>query len=343
MNMARAVADNSASPFAPTGLLANRHLQSLLNSSALRKLLIQERTRQFRAEAEKWIVDGGDGVRLQGFYNGQTARSARGLVILFHGWEGSSDSNYILSTGKHLHDSGYEVFRLNFRDHGSSHELNREIFHSCRLDEVVNAVADLCSKFETRPLFLAGFSLGANFALRTGLRAAAATLPLARIIAVCPVITPAHVLDALESGPAIYHRYFVKKWRRSLRIKQACFPGLYDFSEWFMIKGLREQTRFLVERYTDFERVEDYLDGYALYGDRLAGLEVPTTIISARDDPVIPNSDFEALVKPATMRYIATDNGGHCSFLMDWWLNSWIDQFIEAELGGGEPGAGRGN
>ena len=35
---------------------------------------------------------------------------------------------------------GYDVVRLNLRDHGDSHHLNPEIFHSCRIAEVVGAV-----------------------------------------------------------------------------------------------------------------------------------------------------------------------------------------------------------
>lgn len=330
--MDRIVINSVLHEFVPTGMLTNPHLQSLANSSAIRKLVIQYRSRHFRQRGEKWILDGGDGVRLLGFYNGQAQKESSGLVILLHGWEGSSDSNYILSTGQRLHAAGYDVFRLNFRDHGESHELNREIFHSCRLSEVVNAVLDIHARLKPNRLFLAGFSLGGNFALRTGLQAPAAGIPLDRIVAVCPVIVPVHVLDALESGPAIYHRYFVKKWQTSLRIKQKYFPDQYEFSEWFRIRGLREQTKFLVERYTDYECVEDYFDGYALYGDRLSNMEIDTTIVTARDDPIIPHTDFESLVTPPSLEIMTTENGGHCSFMKDWMLNSWIDEFIEAEL-----------
>ncbi len=140
------------------------------------------------------------------------------------------------------------------------------------------------------------------------------------------------MLDALETGPAIYHRYFIKNWQRSLRQKQACFPGLYDFTEWFKIPGLREQTTFLVERYTEYESVEEYLDGYAIYADRLASLEIPATIITSRDDPVIWYRDFEQLETPGILKLEVTEHGGHCGFFNDWRLNSWIEAFIESEF-----------
>ena len=61
---------------------------------------------------------------------------------------------------------GFEVVRLNLRDHGATHHLNRELFHSCRLPEVVGAVRALALRFPGMPLVLAGFSLGGNFMLR---------------------------------------------------------------------------------------------------------------------------------------------------------------------------------
>ena len=63
--------------------------------------------------------------------------------MLLHGWEGSSDSLYLLSLAQPLFEAGYDVARLNLRDHGDSHHLNEEIFHSCRIAEVVGAVRGL--------------------------------------------------------------------------------------------------------------------------------------------------------------------------------------------------------
>ena len=70
---------------------------------------------------------------------------AAGQVILLHGWEGSADSTYILRTGNALYRRGYDIFRLNFRDHGDSHHLNRGIFYAVLLEEVFQAVRQATS------------------------------------------------------------------------------------------------------------------------------------------------------------------------------------------------------
>src|SRR5262245_48231979 len=186
-----AIATYRSPAFQPPAWLTNAHLQSILPSLRLRRPLLARRARDMLACADTQIVDCGDGVRLLGHYSSQTAAGrppARDLAILLHGWEGSSDSLYVLSLGSHLFSLGCDVFRLNFRDHGPSHHLNEDIFHSCRLDEVLGAVRRIQQNLPERRLTLAGFSLGGNFALRVAAKAPARGIALERSIAICPVL-----------------------------------------------------------------------------------------------------------------------------------------------------------
>ena len=170
----------NAADYQPPRLLRNPHLQSVLASSGVRRLLFRRRLSRLERGANEHVLDCGDGVRLLGLHTPQrTLDRARGLVVLLHGWEGSVQSSYLLHTGSRLLAEGYDVFRLNFRDHGDTHHLNPELFHSCRIDEVVGAVGAVAKMFPDLPLGIAGFSLGGNFALRVALRAPDAGIPLA--------------------------------------------------------------------------------------------------------------------------------------------------------------------
>ncbi|MDX1626711.1 MAG: alpha/beta fold hydrolase [Wenzhouxiangellaceae bacterium] len=317
-------------PFRPRGLLANRHLQSVLTSGPLRKRKVLKRTRGFRAAAEREIVSTPGGVHLLGFRN-RPDQPNGGLAILLHGWEGSSVSNYLLDSAFALHEAGFETFRLNFRDHGDSHHLNEEIFHSCRLTEVLEAVGVVAAAHDG-PVFLVGFSLGGNFALRVARNAPEHGIELDRVVAVSPVIRPRNVLDALASGLPVYEQYFVRKWRKSLRRKQSLYPERYNLDSWFRHRNLADQTRHLVADYTEFEGLDDYLEGYSIAGDYLAGLEVPTLVVTAADDPIIPISDFESLPRPDALELEIWPHGGHCGFLSNWRMESWIEQRIVSDL-----------
>jgi hypothetical protein len=317
-------------PFRPRGLLANAHLQSMLTSSPWRKRRVGRRSAAYRAAALREVVSTPGGVHLLG-YRGRPAEPNGALAVMLHGWEGSSDSNYLLDSAVALDRAGFETFRLNFRDHGDSHHLNPGLFHSCRLQEVLEAVGVLAAAHEG-PVFLVGFSLGGNFALRVARNAPAAGIALDRVVAVSPVIRPKHVLAALAAGLPVYEQYFVRKWRRSLRRKQRLWPERYNLDDWFRHRRLADQTRHLVDDYTEFPDMDAYLEGYSIAGDFLAGLAVSSLVVTAADDPIIPIADFEALPRPEAMELEILARGGHCGFLANWRLESWIEQRIVSDL-----------
>lgn len=322
-------------PFTPPAWLGNRHLQSILPSLPLRRPATERRTRQLADASRELLLDCGGGVRLLALHATQQrlGRSpARQLVVLHHGWEGSAESLYILSLGQAALDAGFDVVRLNLRDHGPTHHLNRDLFHSCRIVEVVGAIRRLQELNPAQEISLAGFSLGGNFALRVGARAGEARLRLRRIVAVCPVLDPVVTLGALEHGSALYREYFLTKWRRSLRRKAEAWPGVYDFGSLLRERSLTTMTARMVADYTDYPDLRTYLEGYAVTGDALASLATPSRIISALDDPMIPPGDLARLSHVPALSVTVAAHGGHCGFVDRLRGPSWIDREIIAEL-----------
>jgi len=320
--------------FLPPAGLRSPHVQSLLSSSPIRRRVVQRWAAALRNAESPWILDGGQGVRLQGFFSAGSgsdgrAVTSRGLVVLLHGWEGSANSNYVLSNGARLYAAGFDVFRLNFRDHGDTHHLNQGIFHSCRLEEVVRALADMQDRYGSSPWCLAGYSLGGNFALRVALNAENAGLKLRQVVSICPVIDPAHAMLAMEQGIRFYERYFERKWSRSLRIKQKAYPDLYGDAGWDGIRGLRARTHFLATRYAGFADADSYFAGYSVGGAHLASLDVPACILTSKDDPVVPVSDFYKLPANSKLEILVARYGGHCGFLKNWKLESLAEDLIE--------------
>ena len=313
--------------FYPALGLRSTHTQSMISSSAYRRRIVNKRSRALLDAEQEWMVDGGEGVRLLGHHSAQAAHS-KGLVILFHGWEGSSRSNYIVGLGGILYEQGFDVFRLNFRDHGDSHQLNPGIFHSCRLDEIVHAVKDIQQRLGAQNWVLCGYSLGGNFALRVALKAPLAGLSMRQVVAVSPVISPANTLKAMEDSPGGYEAYYIRKWAKSINRKQALFPDAYDYDEWYRLEGLREKTRFMATHHYQFESLEQYFDGYSIADERLAALEIPATILTSADDMVVPESDFTRLPEKDNIELLITRYGGHCAFLKNWKMECWADDVI---------------
>ena len=255
------------------------------------------------------------GVRLLGAYADHGSPPGRGLAILLPGWEGSIDSTYMRCTGRTLFQRGYDVFRLNYRDHGQSHHLNRGIFYAVLLEEVFEAAAQAATLAGGRPVLLAGFSLGGNFALRIGRRCSAAPIAgLRHIVAVSPAINPAEATARVDRH-ALIRRYFLKKWHRSLAVKQALFPDLYDFKPALKLESVMAVTDYLLAHHSEYPSSAAYFADYTLTGSALAGMTTPATLLTAADDPIVPSADFRDLRLGPWGEVVIQPHGGHNGFL----------------------------
>ena len=326
-----------AARFQPPRLLRNPHLQSVFGSSGLRRLRGERALAASGATTREQILDGGNGVRLQGWHSQVPGRRPRGTALLLHGWEGSTESAYMRLAAARLLADGWDVVRLNFRDHGGTHHLNEELFHSNRIDEVVHAAADLVRRLQVRDLVVAGYSLGGNHALRLGLRAGIAGLPLRHIAAVCPLVDPATTMSSMERAPQLYDWYFRRKWRSSLVRKRALFPEQHCYDDATLALDMRSLTAWLAQRYAGFGTVEDYFDSYSIAGDRLAALPVPASVLMAQDDPVIPFDDFRQWRLPPSAALEVTRWGGHCAFVESLSGDGFAERWVADRLGAALP------
>ncbi len=293
---------------------------------------MRRHAQSFTAASKDVIVECGAGVRLLGHIALAPGGGNGRMVVMIHGWEGSAESTYMLSVAPALLARGYSIFRLNLRDHGASHHLNEDMFHSCRLDEVVGAFSWIQRNYPAKRLSVVGYSLGGNFALRVADAAPAAALAIDRVVAVCPVLNPAQTMIALDRGWSVYRRYFIRRWRNSLVKKSDAFPARYSFSKLTSFANLTDMTEHFVIRYTDFPDLYSYLNGYALTGERLAGLVVNASMLLADDDPVIPVEGLTDMHIPEALKVYRAEFGGHCGFLKGLSMRSWLDKFLLNEL-----------
>jgi len=318
--------------FSPAPWARSPHLQTIFGSLSLRVWGTNEMT----DASHEMIVDAGDGVRLLGCRSRQRERPPRGLIILLHGWEGSADSTYMRSTGRFFYRLGYDIFRLNLRDHGRSHHLNRGLFHGALTDETARAVAAICGLLPDGPCYLVGFSLGGNFALRIAMRQAVAQISnLKEVFCISPALDPYKATLAIDSGLSAYRRYFLAKWKRSLRKKQRIFPELYNFDGILHHGTCLALTEAIMPYYPEFGDYRDYFRRYTLTGDVLDSLALPATVFVSEDDPVVAAQDFHHLPENKYLHLSIQKCGGHCGFLdpFPWgcWYERRIAQIIQAK------------
>jgi len=301
--------------FTPPFGLTSSYAQTIL-SSTLRDVFLDKTVNQFSENATEQLINTPEGITLSALVHRQDPEVDKPLVILIHGWLGGAPSTYIITVALRLFEQGFDVARLNLRDHGGSESLNEQMFHSARTAEVISACQQLASSRPVTSCGLLGFSLGGNFALRVS------RATHMQCLAACPVISPkptSHTIDAND----IYRSYFVRKWRRALSAKAQAFPDKYDISRALTLTSVTALTDYFVKYHTEYDDSNDYFSAYSIAGDYLQG--VKATIIATQDDPVIPIASFDGLPDDITLH--RSRFGGHCGFLDSWRMDSWFDTY----------------
>ncbi len=324
-----------SSSFEPPFGLRSPHVQTIFSSVGPRKIAVSKRFRAYAASQEKFTLECGktaysdEQVHLEGYFNRASAKPSKQMAILVHGWEGSHQSSYMMSMAMRLLENGIDVFRLNLRDHGDTHHLNRGIFNSTMLEEVINGVEDIQKRFVYQDYHLAGFSLGGNFCLRLAANAHTHAISLTSVSAFCPAIHAAQSNDVLnQSENWVYGRYFVRKWKRSLRKKIEQWPDYTFGEEMERLKTLDELNEAFIPTYTEYDNVDDYFDAYAISGNTLDNTIAPCHLHFAEDDMIIPVKGVKDLSASPNVHVYITKRGGHCGFMNNWRGDSWQDQRV---------------
>ena len=304
----------------------------LIRSSALQTALTNTRS-DIPDLLFKWgspiLVDAGpdesgqgDGtVRLLAYFTPRREfYPSKGTVILLHGWVGCSHSNYNLVTMRELVNAGYDVFRLNLRDHGPGihahpQALNAGVFLGTLLNEVVSAITACAEMVQRQPVYVVGFSMGGNFALRSAIRHAETPIPnLRKVIAVNPAVNPLWSTQKIDQN-LLFRRHFRRPWLEQLRQKQRYYPSLYDFEPVAGMKTLVEITNYLVQSTGCFRDAEEYFANYAVLGNATRDLTVPTLIITTSDDMIVSVADIYGLAPGPNLKVDIHPFGGHIGYI----------------------------
>jgi uncharacterized protein len=309
--------------FNPSILIRNRHIQSTLASSKLRI----SRKNILLHNSQKIITSTAGGSKLLSFLSRNP--DPHGLIIILHGWEGSSSSAYVLAAGNYFYNLGFSICRLNLRDHGDSHHLNEGLFHGALLEETFDAVNQLAQLEVNLPAYIIGFSLGGNFALRIAQKHTQKPIQnLKHVFAISPPLNPYKTTLAIDNGYSFYRRYFLKKWKKSLKKKQIIFPQKYDFNEMLKAKTCMELTEKIMIYFPDFPSYRDYFNLYTLNNELFQNFQLPVTVIISDDDPVIPLEDYCQLKENEFFRIIRQKFGGHCGFMDLFPFSCWHQEKI---------------
>ena len=269
--------------------------------------------------AEERLVEVESGIKIRCWcYWQKPDRSTPLTLIVVHGLEGSSDSQYMHGVARNGLAAGMNVVLMNQRNCGGMDHCAPTLYNSSLSGDVAAVVRNILENDGVSRFALIGFSMGGNLVLKLAGEWGNEGPPQFRAVAaVCPAIDLAASADALhEPANRIYEYYFLMQLFQRLRRKARFFPDKFDLSRLRGISTLRQFDDRITAHYCGFTGADDYYARAAAANviDRIA---VPTLIIHAKNDPFIrmqPETLRRIAANP-NITYIETADGGHCAFL----------------------------
>jgi predicted alpha/beta-fold hydrolase len=270
--------------------------------------------------AEARLIEVEPGAQVLCHCHWQTDRGAALTVIVVHGLEGSSESQYMLGIAAKGLAAGMNVVRMNQRNCGGTDRLSPTLYHSGRSQDVAAVAQNLLEQDRISQFALVGYSMGGNLVLKLAGEWGRERPPQFRAVAaVCPSMNLAASADALHR-PAnrLYEYHFMWKLRSRLRAKARLFPKIFDTSRLRGLTSLRDFDDKITAYYCGFEGASDYYERSAA-ANVVERIAVPTLILHAANDPfirILPETRRKILSNP-NITFVETEDGGHCSFLAE--------------------------
>lgn len=242
---------------------------------------------------------------------------SRPAVILVHGLEGSAQSHYLLGLSRKFLAAGFDTIRMNMRNCGGTLHLSRTLYNAGLSADVVALARYLIKVRRYDQIYFVGFSLGGNMVLKAAAELANRNATwLKGVCAISPSIDLHACVDEIEKGfNRIYERNFLRGLREKILAKNKLFPGKYS------IRGLKsiQSIRLFDDLYTapdgGYSSVSDYYTRASAL-PMVAQIKVPTMVIAAKDDPIVPFRAFESLNSiNSSIKLLAPQHGGHAGFI----------------------------
>jgi len=297
--------------FEPHSWLRNKHAMTLAAAFVPRRFdLPGGEARLFQVDPES---------RLLGHCHWQEGKH-RGVPVLVvvHGLEGSSDSNYVRGIAEKAFHAGYHVVRMNQRNCGGTEALTPTLYNSGMSGDYRAVFEELSRVDGFEKIFFAGYSMGGNLVTKmAGEFGAAAPKALRGVCAVCPAMDLGACADALERRDNyLYQRHFVSGLMARYARKAKLFPQRYPQNSFGSIRTVREFDDAITAPQFGYGDAQEY---YEAVGAKkvVAQVRVPFLMMTAQDDPFVPYESFlrARVAGNKAICFLAPEHGGHCAFI----------------------------
>ena len=278
--------------------------------------LIQRRFNLPAPEAR--FIEVAPGVSVLCHCHWQADRTKPLTIIIVHGLEGSSESQYSLGVAEKALAAGMNVIRYNQRNCGGTDAMAPVLYHSGLSEDIAAVSRELIERDRISQLALVGFSMGGNLVLKLAGEWGAQGPPQFRAVAACcPAMDLAASADALhEPANRLYEQFFLFSLRRRMIRKASLFPSHFDVDRMRGMRTLRDFDHQVTAYYCGFGSADDYY-ARAAASNVVDKISMPTLIVHAANDPfirILPETRTK-IAANRNINFLEVEDGGHCAFV----------------------------
>ncbi len=316
--------------FLPSSPFRNAHLQTLYPKLFLNQIEIDYVRERIKTPDDDFVELSWHHVSLP-----------KGMVIIFHGLEGSDQSHYVKHLVKACAANNLSTVVMHFRGCGSEVNLQPISYHSGATFDPLFIIPMLKKQYPHLPLFATGFSLGGNMLIK--LLAEHEDLPIEAAVCVSAPLNLEASSKSINMGfSKVYQWHLMKSMKRNMITKMSKI----DMSSHLSITSEDIKALSTFRQFDDHitSKLHGFLDAQDYYKKcsalpLLQSIKFPTLVLHAKDDPFM-NAD----VIPETNKisdhvaYELSQFGGHVGFTQDslrghsLWLPHRIISFVEEFL-----------
>lgn len=241
----------------------------------------------------------------------------RRLVILTHGLEGDSSRQYVRGMAKLFGQQGWDALAWNCRS--CSGEMNRafRMYHHGDIEDIQTVIKHAIGLGQYDSVALIGFSMGGNITMKylgvTGENVPPQIQAAVAFSSPCDIAEGADVLDRWDN--TIYRMRFLRALGRKIKVKEERFPDKINTQKLKEVRRWRDFDEWFSAPLCGFRSAAEFHE-QASAKNFVAGIRVPTLLISALNDPILTPACFPVDIAqnhPFFHLEMPT-GGGHCGF-----------------------------
>jgi predicted alpha/beta-fold hydrolase len=234
------------------------------------------------------------------------------LVVIFHGIEGNSNSQYCRRMMNYIQNIGWSGVVLNFR--GCSGEINlKPKFYHFGDTADMEWILSYLRKIRTNKIYAVGFSLGGH-ALLKFLGENTEQKFVSAAVALSVPFDIQKSVKHIDNGFNMIYRITILKTlmpKIKLYLQQINKDYVYDPN----VRSFEQFSRSYFLLFYNYKDINDYYH-QTKYKQFLHKIKAPTLILQARNDPLVPVENWPQKSElSASTKLHSTKEGGHCGFI----------------------------